>query len=332
MALRKDKMEELFVKYWDGAADVAEKLLLLDWLKQSDENRKAFSQAYDIWLAASLGAENELTTSIALDRFKSRVINSEKYSRKNTKLVRYRLQIAASFLLVIFSLGYYISRKYIQMQQPMVINQVIMPEGSKGNVVLPDGSLVWLKSNTKIVYPETFSDKVRAVKVFGEAYFEVVPNKQKPFIVNADQLAIKVLGTKFNVRNYNERDDITVTLLEGRVSLLADSFTGEHFLLPNQQFVLNKKNLSTKLKKVRAETSVSWIKDRLVFENKPLSEIIPYMEAWYGVDIMCDKTIANQTRLTFTIRNESLSEIMKSIQFVSSLKFQQKDNVLFINK
>lgn len=331
MEVKRDAMEQLFVKYWDGSADVSEKIALLDWLKQSDENRKLFSQSYDIWLSASLDTPNDLETEIALDRFKLRITNSEKKLQKNKKLIRYGWQIAASLLLV-FLAGNYLLKNYFQIQQPMVINQVIMPEGSKGKVVLPDGSLVWLKSDTKIIYPETFPAGVREVKVIGEAYFEVVPNQQKPFIVNADKLNVKVLGTKFNVRNYPERENITVTLLEGKVSLASRSSSNEHILLPNQQFVLDKKSLSSKLIPVKAEASVSWIKDRLVFEGKRLSEIIPYLEAWYGVDIICDKAVSEQTYLTFTIRNESLSETMNSIQFVSSLKFHQNDNKLFINK
>ncbi|GAB1464499.1 FecR family protein [Pedobacter sp.] len=330
MEEKQDNIEELFVRYWDGYADEAEKAALLDWLEQSEENSKLFSQTHDIWLASSTDAMSQKTEQ-ALDQFKLRVFNSELDKVKKASFIERSLKIAAS-VAIIFSLGYYFLSNNLMNRQLLVINQVIMPEGSKGKVALPDGSLVWLKSNSRVVYPETFTGGRREVEVFGEAYFEVVHDKDNPFVVKADKVNVTVLGTKFNVQNYKEKENIVVALLEGKVGLSSDALSKEQILLPNQKFVFNKKQLTAKLSAVKAVASVSWINERLAFENKSLSEIIPYLEAWYGVEIVCEKAIAEQTRLTFTIRNDTLNDTMKSIAYVSSLQFEQKNDIIYIHK
>ena len=95
------------------------------------------------------------------------------------------------------------------------MNQAIMGKGSKGSVTLPDGSVAWLNTNSKLTYPEKFSDKYRKVKLEGEGYFKVKKNEQAPFFVETNQMTVNVLGTSFDVKDYSDKMNSETTLITG---------------------------------------------------------------------------------------------------------------------
>lgn len=325
-------IDELLVKYWGGSAATSDKLYILDWLKANEENRKHFLQTYDVWLSASILKDYDLKTEIALDKFRLRVLDaSNKKARLRKKLI-YVSQVAAIFI-VAFGLSYFFFQNSDISSHQLVMNQVLMPKGNKGKVELPDGSLVWLNSGSKISYPETFSGDTREVTIDGQAYFEVVHNSDKPFIVKTGTLDVKVLGTKFDVQNYSDKKQIEVSLIEGSVSIEVEGDNSNRKILkPNEKFTYIKSKTSSLIEPINAPMSAIWIKDRMTFENNKLSYIIPYLEGWYGIKVKCDKDLAENTRLTFTVRQDSLEDILKSIEYISSLHYEIKDDTVFILK
>ncbi|WP_301042562.1 FecR family protein, partial [Parabacteroides goldsteinii] len=236
---------------------------------------------------------------------------------------------AAAVLLVLFGLYFWLS---IEQTEPklMVQNQLITAKGSKGKFTLPDGTVVWLNSESRLVYPDQFADGKRTVNLVGGAYFEVVKDEKKPFIVKAGDVDVEVLGTSFNISSYPFKDNIETALLSGSVKISGPSVCREIYLKPNEVFEYKKDLHAVSVKPANASLYADWIKDRLVFDNRPLSDILISMEGWYNMDIVCPEKFAESTYMSFTIRQEDIDEILRAMSFIIPISYQIKNGKAFI--
>lgn len=186
--------------------------------------------------------------------------------------------------------------------------------GEKKEVILPDGSKVILNSQSTISYPPKMEGKTREVKLQGEAYFDVVKNPTRTFIVNAEEIEIKVLGTKFNVNAYENQETITTTLFEGAVSVGTDS-GNTYRLKPGEQNLFDKK---TKVFETRVveniDTKVAWLNNLLVFDNQSLSSIL--------------ETLTREYNVVFDIENDSLKQLRITARFKSNEDVKDILNIL----
>ena len=193
------------------------------------------------------------------------------------------------------------------------------PYGSKTKLYLPDGTLVWLNAGSKMSYAQDFGINERALNLTGEAYFEVTKNKHIPFKVHTDELDVKVLGTKFNFRNY--QDDLKVCLLEGKVALSAQQ--KETILHPDQQALLDKKTGKLLISSTKAAYSAEWTNDRLYFDEVLLSDIIKELERSYDVKITVADDTLNTIRFygNFRKREQSIQEIMNVLSSTDKMTY-----------
>ncbi len=185
--------------------------------------------------------------------------------------------------------------------------------GQKLNIVLPDGSKVKLNAGSKIEYPEHFSDTLREVKLIGEAFFDVVHNPEKPFIVKTGTLITKVLGTSFNIEAYEDLEAIKVTLATGKVALSNNSESAT--LSPSEQAVFNRQKQAIAVRGVNITKYIEWKDGVLRFENAPLKDIVTQLERWYNVDIVLDAEKNQACHFTGTYKNQSLRSVLKSLMF-----------------
>lgn len=324
-------INEIVIHYLDGSASFEEKVELQQWLKRSDGNREDFILTRDIWLSCNVVAQNELEVDIALERLKSRIMNEyQKINKSSGRLGIHWARVAAVLLLLLgfsYGIGIYTGRsdKKVVMQ-----NQLITAEGSKGRFTLPDGSVVWLNSGTRLTYPESFSGDRRLVSLDGGAYFEVVKDTRKPFIVKMGEINVEVLGTSFNISNYSDMDVLETALLSGRVKINGEGIHEDVILLPNQLFEYQKNDHRVVVKTVKAGLYVDWIKNRLVFDNDCLEDIITCLEGWYNVRIECPDDFARKTNMSFTIRQESLGEILSAMTSIVPMKYRQVGHKIYI--
>lgn len=208
----------------------------------------------------------------------------------------------------------------------LIQNQLITAVGSKGRFVLPDSSIVWLNSGSKLTFPESFEKDFRKVTLEGEAYFQVTEDKTKPFIVKAGEVDIDVLGTSFNISNYPASSTIETVLLSGSIRANI-SATGETTrLIPDQLLTYRKETGKAEIEITSSGYHIDWIKDRLIFDYDRLSDIIISLEGWYAVQIDCPKTFADEQRLSFTVRGENLEEILQSMSFIIPIKYSIENN------
>lgn len=319
----------IIIRYLDGSASLEEKRQLLQWLKESEKNRSDFTDTRDLWLSCNASADNELEVDIALDRLKMRIMNEHERIGKKTRRSFIRWYQAAAVLLVLFGLYFWLS---IEQTEPklMVQNQLITAKGSKGKFTLPDGTVVWLNSESRLVYPDQFADGKRTVNLVGGAYFEVVRDEKKPFIIKAGDVDVEVLGTSFNISSYPFKDNIETALLSGSVKISGPSVRREIYLKPNEVFEYKKDLHAVSVKSVNASLYADWIKDRLVFDNRPLSDILISMEGWYNMDIVCPEKFAESTYMSFTIRQEDIDEILRAMSFIIPISYQIKNGKAFI--
>lgn len=165
----------------------------------------------------------------------------------------------------------------------ILYNSLIVPRGGEYNLTLSDGTKVWLNADSELRYPINFSGDTREVFVSGEAYFEVKKQAEKPFIVKTDLGNITVLGTRFNISNYPEKEQLITTLVTGKVSCNLPS--GKNIILaPNQQLTVNNDG-STEMKTVNAYHITSWKDGMFLFEETRLEDILEQLARWYDIHV-----------------------------------------------
>ena len=238
----------------------------------------------------------------------------------------YKYVAAASILLVItFSAAYFLG---INRSLEPTISESYSSLTGKSKVILPDGSEVWLHSNTTLTYTNNSASSSREVSLSGEAYFKVTHDANKPFIVKAGQVSVKVHGTKFNVNAYSKEKSILVSLHEGSVEM--KTVGKDVFLKPGEEGNFNKTNKQLAVNKGDVEFAQSWTNDQLQFEKKNLREVCKYLSKWYSVDINIDSSIADNQAYSFTVRNESLEEIARLLSRVNGInyRFTEKNELI----
>jgi ferric-dicitrate binding protein FerR (iron transport regulator) len=324
-------INEIIIRYLDASATQEEKICLLQWLKKSEKNRSDFVETRDLWLACEVVTDNELEVEIALDRFKSRILSERnRFPVRRERSSLFFIQVAAVFLLLI-GIGYWFAiRPNFGTKELLVKNQIITANGSKGRFELPDGTIVWLNGNSKLTYWDSYTNGKRDVTLKGEAYFEVKKNANSPFSVQLGDLVIQVLGTKFNVSNYGTDRMIKTALLSGSIKITGSTFKNEVILKPDQLFTYSKQLNKGFVDKVEAQLYANWIKDKLIFDNEKLSDIMICLEGWYGVAFNCNKSFAENTRMSFTVRGESIDEILSAMEMIVPIKYDIKDNEVTI--
>lgn len=330
-------INEIIIRYLDDSAALEEKMLLLRWLKQSDGNRDDFAVTRDLWLSCNVAAGNELEVDIALEKLKDRILleqgrmERESLTERKTLSVVLRWTRVTAVLLLLLGIGYGIgSWREHSVSDVIVQNQLITAKGSKGRFTLPDGSVVWLNSETKLTYPNQFTGNRRFVSLEGEAYFEVAKDAKKPFVVQAGEIDVEVLGTCFDLDSYSSGEFVETALLNGSVKISGKALKDPVYLKPNELFRYRKSDQIASVEEAKVGLYADWIKDRLVFDNDCLADILISMEGRYNMEIECPKQFAASTRLSFTIRQESIEEVMEAMSLIAPIRYEIKSGKVYI--
>jgi len=220
---------------------------------------------------------------------------------------------------------------------PNVMNQLVIPYGNQSKLILSDNTVVWLNAGSRLVYPTFFNGKTREVLLFGEAFFEVSKNAEKPFIVKTSDIEIKVLGTQFNVSAYAEDKVIQTVLKEGSVAIRQNNatfFDSEILLKPNQMASFSKSSNETKLYDVDASYYTLWTKGLLSFDDVDFNRILKKVERFYNITVNFSEPILGTIRISGKLdlkRNKD--EVLEYLEKVSLTNINKvNDNQYVVKK
>ncbi|WP_282037489.1 FecR family protein [Saccharicrinis aurantiacus] len=216
--------------------------------------------------------------------------------------------------------------------QKTIYNTIKVPRGGEYQLVLADGTKVWLNSDSEIKYPVQFAGNTREVWISGELYFDVHPDKNKPFKISANGVGIEVLGTEFNVEAYKEDQDIITTLIEGSVKVTTESNNGL-IMKPNDQVVFNRTDQSIEINQVNARNMSLWKDGVFYADAEPLSEIMERLARWYNVDVSYDSPMLKTKRFSIEVkRYEDISKVLHILAATQKVDFDVEGNKVIVMK
>lgn len=209
-------------------------------------------------------------------------------------------------------------------------NTLSNPRGSKAvNIILADGSKVWLNAASSLRYPTAFTGNERNIDITGEAYFEVARHVGMPFIVHKGSTSIKVLGTHFNVNTFDDEKSLKVTLLEGSVNVRNENTKESEVIKPGEQASVSKNGKIELANSVDLTEVTAWKNGLFLFKGDDIEFIMREVSRWYDVKVVFQKQISEKFYAEVT-RNTSLSSLLKMLETTKAVKFEIEGNTIIV--
>lgn len=297
--------------------------------------RKDFAELQNMHALMNLG--HQLENKVIGKQKYNQFISRKQHGVSQKRWLRWGNYAALIIMLVVSSSLLTYQYMQIKMQQelsPDSMNTLYTPAGQRAQLVLQDGTEVWLNAKSKLIYPSQFTDKERKVVVEGEAFFNVAKDYEKPFIVSSQDVDMKVLGTQFNVYCYPEAGYIQTSLLEGSVRVFFQDKESEGITLkPDQQVTVTGGKMV--VEPISLNDHFLWREGIYAFENEPLINILKKMELYYDVKIMVkDTSLFNDTYTGKFRQRDSLDDVFRVLQQIRKFKVEKdKDkNIVTLSK
>lgn len=323
----------LIAKYLAGECSPEEKLAMEWWLEEYD-NLLLFRQIEAAWKQEK-EPENDPAFNLesGLSRLHAKVAEQENLPeeevRERPRHFKMTSWLAAASVLVATGLGYFLVNRQHDGRNAARVAMETRVSGAKDvvSIELPDGTQVWLNKNSKIEYPKAFDGDERQVYLQGEAFFEVVPNPEKPFIVKSDKVSTRVLGTSFDVRAYKGDETASVSVATGKVEVSKEIEKGSPIritqLTPQQELVINTEKDETYIDIVSTFDIGAWRKEQLVFRNNTYSEVIARLEEHFGVTIeLTDKNLNDCRVMANFNQGATLKDVLKLLSISNSFRYK----------
>lgn len=323
--MKNERIDQLITEYLSGQLTAEAFRKLKDWSLESEENRRYVRDKIEVWFSSGAASNGKVfDKEEAFARFQKRV------AKKRPKLYRFPCKIVYRVAVVILILllplaGYWKGQETLRQTFSDIV--VEAPLGSRTKLYLPDGTLVWLNAGSKITYSQGFGMDNRQLTLEGEGYFEVVHNQELPFEIHTREVDLRVLGTKFNFKNYSDEDEATVNLLEGRVALHNGlKSMSDLYLSPNEKMVMNKHTGEMVKIKNRSEISRLWTHDELFFDEELLQDIAKKLMRSYDVEIEIADSLKNRRFYgSFKVRGNTIEEVLETIASTNRMKYRYEN-------
>ncbi|MCW9706483.1 FecR family protein [Fodinibius salsisoli] len=332
-------MWTLIQRYITGSCPKEEQMKVEKWMDEDPANRELVDEVNNIW---ELSSEEEFDVNVqtAWTTFRDREIKGEANAIKNSRKgagVRQKMlpvfRAAAAILLAAF-VGWFSWQSIDQGAEKVASISTVMQtletgNGERAQLTFSDGTVVTLNSGSTLEYPKAFRETQRKVKLRGEAYFEVAPNKDRPFIVDAGMAEVEVLGTKFNVRAWSM---VGVGVREGKVAVNAQSTdlnTKERVLLTKGEYasVIENKGLS-EVQAVDVEKEMLWLTGGMHFDNEPFSDVVKRLERNFNVHIKITDQELRTVPFTGTFQKAELGEVLDVISASMGVDYRRSDTLV----
>lgn len=211
----------------------------------------------------------------------------------------------------------------------VVYHTLKVPRGGEYILMLSDSTEVYLNADTRLRYPVSFQGKERKVYLSGEAYFKVKKDERKPFIVEAEHVEVKVLGTTFNVRAYGDEQEIQTTLESGKVLVSA---AGQRVnLVPGKQAVFNKQTSVLDARDVDIDLFMAWKEGRLMYDNYPLEKVLTDLSRWYAFDVFYSRDELRSYKFSLNMKkHEAFTQVLELIEKTGDIRFEVKNKTVIV--
>ncbi len=329
----------------------------LDKLMQENPHAAYSRELINIRWRSKQKSYDQEDISELLEKHKKRLLDADpinipsKISSEPTikKLILRYSAVAATVLLIAFA-GWKWWQQSEYSDNKIVLEQLTTQKGSRSQIILSDGTKVWVNSGSRLNYPKQFDGKTREVELEGEAFFEVTKNDAKPFFVHTKTFNVKVVGTAFNVRAYAEEASAETSLIHGSVEIHFNGSKDKMVILhPNEKLIVSApvkkiqesaaKNADTNIDQTMFITKASvttedstitetaWVDNKLVFKNMSFDKTARELEKWFGVEIRFKNPDKKELNLRGKFEGESLDEILQSFQLTGkSFKYYRDEN------
>ncbi len=322
----RNTIEELLPRYCEGVATEEERLQVEMWMSESDENRRMAKQIHALYLATdTVHIMTKVDTEKALIKVKSRMAGNRQ--RKTTWWEW--AQRAAAVLFIPLLVTLMVQHWGVSEQELAQMMEVKTNPGMMTSLTLPDGTLVFLNSESTLSYPSRFDSDTRNVSLQGEAYFEVAKNPEKKFVVSTShQSQIEVLGTHFNVEAYEKEDRVSATLVEGKIGFIfkRDNVSKKVLMKPGQKLVYDFKDSKVQLYTTSGESEIAWKEGKIIFKDTPLEESLRMLEKRYNVEFIIKNERLKKYSFTGTFTHQRLERILEYFKISSRIRWRYIDS------
>lgn len=314
MDTKKD-MEELLLRYCEGALDEEEREQVEAWIRSDEEHERLARQLQELyWAADTLSVMNRVDTGKALGRVNRRI------GMRRAKTVFLWVERAAAILfLPVLSLYLLQLRKEVKPEIRML--EVRTNPGMTTDLTLPDGTTVSLNSESVLRYPETFAGESRQVELSGEAFFQVTKDAAKRFVVTTPHREqIEVLGTSFNVEAFDGDSLVSTTLLSGKVNFVSDA--GRIQMKPGEKLVYHLKDAKATVTPTSGESEVAWKDGKIIFRDTPFDEALRMLSKRYHVDFVVSEERYRRDSFTGVFTDQRLEQILEVFSISSNIRWR----------
>jgi ferric-dicitrate binding protein FerR (iron transport regulator) len=358
-------IKALFISYLEKSISPKDEELLIEWIKNNPDSLKEWSELGRLWNLVNVAQQfdNELIEQ-EWKLLLGKIQIKKEFEKQSGGIFLYWLpRIAAVFLLgAVFSAAVFYTILNHQNNQ-LVYHEITTPAGAKSKVTLPDGSEIWLNAGSSLKYSNQFGKKNREVFLSGEAFFDVVSNKLKVFVVEASELKIKAYGTSFNVKSYPEENTVEATLIEGSIGIVRTGFDkkkhDEIVLERNQRVVyyrptqnikeIAEEEITNETKPVSENREkekltymiskgidpvefTSWKEGKLIISSDDLGNIAVMLERKYDIKIHFETEKLKKLKFTGTIENETVEHVIEAIGISAHIDYEIEDRDVFFKE
>lgn len=324
--------EEKLIRYILNEASKEETKDVLDWIYASPDNRTHYLELKSLWDAHLINKSYPVNTKVetAYKETWQRIERKKQVKGKSRRLHLLRIaNIAALIALIGYSVYFTLS---FLTDKPAQLTTIEAPLNHKTNITLPDGSLVWLNSNSKLTYADFSNTERRVVMLDGEARFDIQRDENKPFLVKTLTHEIEVLGTNFNVFAYEKSDIFEVALIEGSIRLSdADALHTPQQMEANQVYLYNKESQEYELKS-NENLDFLWTTGLFYFDDAKLSDIFNKIAQYKGVEIIFNNQQIKNKRYTGKFKDsDHIEHILHVIAADNTFTYKINNNQIYIN-
>ena len=318
--MKKNNFSKIIKRFLSGRFHSETEERVQRWIideKNQDEKEHASSEYWN-----ELNVEPNDETYSALKRVNRKIGYTQK---RMVKIPRYKkIGRVAAVIVPLFIVAGYLY--FASTQNNMV--EISVAYGGQKHLFLPDSSEIWINAGSTIKYPKNFNRKQRMVHLDGEAYFSVRRDETKPFIVQTEQLSVRVLGTKFNVKAYSSDNKSTTTLTSGKVEVATNSNV-TRILMPNEQLTFDDKSATMSVVEIPSNETNGWITGQLIFTNASFDEIIQTLERRFNVSVTVSNHFAATSDKLYTVKflkNENIDTVLAILKDVTGFSYQRNGN------